>query len=159
MQASAPSSSTLPVAPYFSQHNNCLKGLESEANKTGHCQVHVGEMETEQMSASRGAGGGGECRESEMELPKEGLSAPTLHLPTSLEFKESFHLSASGTWNRFAAKQGWAKSGFPDPSLLWDPELPWADYQGKLDKSRNPHPTPPTSLSQGTMGSHCLDHL
>lgn len=43
-----------------------------------------------------------------MELPKEGLSAPTLHLPISLEFKESFHLSASGTWNRFAAKEGWA---------------------------------------------------
>lgn len=43
-----------------------------------------------------------------MELPKEGLSAPTLHLPISLEFKESFHLSALGTWNRFAAKAGWA---------------------------------------------------
>lgn len=43
-----------------------------------------------------------------MELPEEGLSAPTLHLPISLQFKESFHLSASGTWNRFAAKEGWA---------------------------------------------------
>lgn len=120
-----------------------------------------------------------------MELPKEGLSAPTLHLPISLEFKESFHLSASGTWNRFAAKEGWAalrifkwrwggwgpgpgrngwgKSSFPAPSLLWDlrprARLPWADYQGKTDKGRDPHPTPPTSLSQRTMGSHCLDHL
>lgn len=43
-----------------------------------------------------------------MELPEEGLSAPTLHLPIRLQFKESFHLSALGMWNRFAAKEGWA---------------------------------------------------
>lgn len=43
-----------------------------------------------------------------MELPAEGLSAPTLHLPISLQFKESLHLSASGMWDRFVAKEGWA---------------------------------------------------
>lgn len=43
-----------------------------------------------------------------MELPAEGLSAPTLHLPISLQFKESLHLSALGTWDRFVAQEGWA---------------------------------------------------
>lgn len=40
-----------------------------------------------------------------MELPAEGLSAPTLHLPVSLQFKESLHLSM---WDRVVAKEGWA---------------------------------------------------
>lgn len=39
-----------------------------------------------------------------MELPVEGLSAPTLHLPTSLQFKGSLHLSVAGAWDRFAAR-------------------------------------------------------
>lgn len=57
---------------------NCSEGLESEAKRTGHCQVHVGEMETEQLSAGRGAGQGGE---EAMELPEEGLSAVSSHSP------------------------------------------------------------------------------
>lgn len=40
--------------------------------------------------------------------PQAGLLAPTLHLPISLHFKESFHLSASVGWDGFAAKEGWA---------------------------------------------------
>lgn len=40
-----------------------------------------------------------------MELPAEGLLAPTLHLPISLQYKESLHLSA---WTRFVARDGWA---------------------------------------------------
>lgn len=43
-----------------------------------------------------------------MGLPTEGLSAPTLHLPISLQFKESLHLSALGMRERFVAKKGWA---------------------------------------------------
>lgn len=37
---------------------SCSKGLESEAKKTGHCQVHGGEMGAEQLSAGEGQGGG-----------------------------------------------------------------------------------------------------
>ena len=50
-----------------------------------------------------------------MELPVEGLSAPTLHLPTSLQFKGSLHLSVAGAWDRFAAKEWWAGLGI----LVW----------------------------------------
>ena len=50
-----------------------------------------------------------------MELPAERLSAPTLYLPTSLQFKESPHLSASGAWDRFAVKERWAVLGI----LAW----------------------------------------
>lgn len=44
-QACAPSSSTLPAGPCFPQTYNCSKGLGSEAERAGHRQVHVGEVE------------------------------------------------------------------------------------------------------------------
>lgn len=58
-QACAPSSSTLPAGPCFPQTYNCSKGLGSEAERAGHRQVHVGEVETEQLSAGRRGGGSG----------------------------------------------------------------------------------------------------
>lgn len=40
--------------------HNCSNGLESETKEAGHHQVHVGEIETEQLSAGRGVGGIGD---------------------------------------------------------------------------------------------------
>lgn len=87
---------------------DCSEGLEPEAKRADHCQVHVGEVERNSCRQAEGRGGEGRRRRSS---PRRGcqLSAPTLHLPISLQFKESFlHLSASGVWDRFVAKEGWA---------------------------------------------------
>lgn len=95
-----------------------------------------------------------------MELPTEGPSASTLHLPISLQFKESLHLSALGMGNRFVAQEGrqcsgswngwepgpgrsWrGKAPVSAPSQLWDlrhrTRVPWTDCQGRRDKGRDP---------------------
>lgn len=65
-------------------------------------------------------------QELEMALPEEGLSAPTLHLPISLQFKESLHLSAS-VRDRFAAKEGWAVLRI----LAWLGVRPRKEWEGQ----------------------------
>lgn len=152
---------------------NYSKGLESAAKKAGHCQVPVGEMETEQLSAGRGAGGTGVGDGA----PRGGLSAPTLHLPISLQFKKSFHLSASAAgiglqprrggqcsgcwhgWEPGPGRNGRGKARFPAPGFLWDlrrgTRLPWTDRQGRRDKHGDPSTTQTSPSRELVSWVHC----
>lgn len=81
----------------------------------------MGEVDGKGTAVSRQKG----WQELEMALPKEGLSAPTLHLPISLQFKESLHLSAS-VRDRFSAKEGWAVLWI----LAWLGAKPRKEWEG-----------------------------
>lgn len=107
-----------------------------------------------------------------MGLPAEGLSAPTLHLPISLQFKESLHLSALGMRERFVAQKGWAvlrilawlgpRSRKEQEGQGWGTSGPGLGFPGLTSEAEGitaDTPSPQTSPSQGTVSSLCLDRL
>lgn len=107
-QACAPSSSALPVGPCFSQHTTAQKGSNLRQRELVIARFTWVRWKRNSCQQAEGRGRVGRRRWSS---PRRGcqLSAPTLHLSISLQFKESFlHLSASGVWDRFPAQEGWA---------------------------------------------------
>ena len=165
----------MPAGPCFPQMYNCSKGLASEAERAGHCQVHVGEVETEQLSAGRRGGGSGRWsslwRDCQLPLSTspQAFSLKKASICQSRVRGIGLQPDSGGQgWGYWCGgepgpgRSGWGQASSSAHSLLWvlrlRARLPWTDCQGRRDKGRDTS-TPQTSPSQRTVGSRCLDQL
>lgn len=142
----------------FPQHTTAPRGLNLRQRKLVIARFTWVRWKLNSCRQAEGVGGVGDG------APLRGAVSSHSPPPQSLQFKESLHLSASGAWAKFAAKESWAvlgywrgwergpgrsgriKASFSAPSLLWvlrpRLRLPGTDCQGRKERGRDtPHPS------------------